>query len=180
MKHGTLLLMTFLFLALSASVAAQDAVVRTKMFGINPLGLPFGIYSGHLGFIVNDGANEINIPFFYWDINDGELTIISVGAKYRFYKTGGGKGPFYGPTFQVVSVNWEYSDDYEDDETITAVLFTPGGEIGYRWSWDNGFTFAPCIGAGFTIGDVKSSDGEEADYSSGLAWSLGLGFAYMF
>ncbi len=170
-----LLLVTFAF--------SQDGPQKTKMFGINPIGLLFHIYSGHFGVIINDGANEINVPFFYWHPVD-DITIIGLGAKYRFYKDKTGKGVFYGPLINVMNVKWTY--DYLDEnlneqtEDINAFTFTPGAEVGYRWAWENGFTLAPTIGAGYTIGKVESSTGEEASYgSNGISWSLGLGLAYM-
>ena len=158
---------------------AQEVQTKTKMFGVNPLGLLVNIYSGHYGQITNDGANELNFPFFFWKPTD-ELTMLGAGAKYRIYKDGKGKGAFYGGTINVMSISWEY-EDYFSAETITGVTFTPGGEVGYRWSWDNGFTIAPIIGGGLTIGKIEASDGTEAAFgSAGLAWSLGLGLAYMF
>ena len=160
---------------------AQEVQTKTKMFGVNPFGLLINIYSGHYGQITNDGANELNFPFFFWKPTD-ELTMLGAGAKYRIYKDGKGKGAFYGGTINVMSISWEY-EDYFSAETITGVTFTPGGEVGYRWSWDNGFTIAPIIGGGYTIGKIEASDGTEADIgigSAGFAWSLGLGLAYMF
>ena len=158
---------------------AQEVQTKTKMFGVNPLGLLVNIYSGHYGQITNDGANELNIPFFFWKPSD-DLTMLGAGAKYRIYKDGKGKGVFYGGTINVMSISWDY-EDYFSTETITGVTFTPGGEVGYRWSWDNGFTIAPIIGGGLTIGKIEASDGTEAEFgSAGFAWSLGLGLAYMF
>ena len=163
---------------------AQDAPTKTKMIGINPLGLLLNLYSGHYAMITNGGATELNFPFLYWSPLD-ELTIMGIGAKYRIYKEGNGKGIFYGGGLEAMSISWDYEtlDENWDmtTETITGVTFTPGGEAGYRWSWDNGFTLAPSIGAGYTLGTIEASDGTEADFgSSGISWSLGIGFAYMF
>jgi len=158
---------------------SQDVPTKTKMFGVNPLGLVLNIYSGHYGQITNDGANELNFPFFFWKPSD-DLTMLGAGAKYRIYKDGKGKGAFYGGTINVMSISWDY-EDYFSTETITGVTFTPGGEVGYRWSWDNGFTIAPIIGGGYTIGKIEASDGTEAEFGSGgITWSLGIGLAYMF
>ena len=179
------ILIPFISLLIFANISfAQDAQAKTKMFGVNPLGLVINIYSGHYGMITNDGANELNFPFFYWKPLD-ELTLVGGGAKYRIYKNGGGKGMFYGGTINVMSISWEYEtyDFYYNftTETITGVTFTPGGELGYRWSWDNGFTLAPSIGGGYTIGKIEASDGTEAEVGSGgITWSLGIGLAYMF
>lgn len=176
------LIITMLLILVSISFA-QEVPARTKMFGINPLGLLFNIYSGHFGIITNNGANELNFPFFYWHPID-EITIIGGGAKYRVYPKKNGKAFFYGGTLSAMTISWDYETLDEDwnwtTETVTGVSFTPGAEIGYRWVWDNGFTLAPTIGAGYTIGKIESSDGTEADYaSSGISWSLGIGLAYM-
>jgi len=179
MKKFTMVVLVGLMTLFSITVFAQ--VEKTNMFGVNPLGLVFNIYSGHYGKIINDGANEVNIPFLYWTPTD-DLTILGVGAKYRFYKDENGEGVFYGGGFTVCRVDWEY-DYYEwiyKTESIKATTFLPQGEVGYRWSWDNGFTLAPSMSLGVIIGDVKSSTGEKAEYGgSGLAWDLGLGLAYM-
>ena len=157
---------------------SEETVVRKNVFGINPLGLLFKIYAGEYGRIINNGANEINIPFFYWHpINNSneDLSLMGIGARYRFYKHKNGKGPFYGPTVSVAKVSWEI-----DDDKVDAVAFSPGAEIGYRWAWDNGFTLAPTIGASYSFGKVETNDGVEADFaSSGFAFSLGLGLAIM-
>ena len=185
MKKVVMMLMVFIFL--SNISFAQDTSTKTKMFGVNPLGLIFDIYSGHYGLITNDGANELNFPFFFWKPLD-ELTMLGGGIKYRIYKDGNGKGIFYAGTVNVMSINWDYETVTLDEnwnyttetETVTGVSFTPGAEIGYRWAWDNGFTLAPTIGAGFTIGKIESSTGVEVSYGGqGISWSLGLGLAYM-
>ena len=158
---------------------AQESPAKTKLFGVNPFGLLINIYSGHYGMIINNGANELNFTFFYWKPLD-ELTILSGGAKYRIYKDGNGKGIFYGGTVNVMTISWDYEPFFGPTETITGVAFTPGGEVGYRWSWDNSFTLAPSIGPGFTVGKIEASDGTEADFGSGgLSWSGGIGLAYM-
>ena len=176
-------LVLVILLSSSLSLFAQEAPARTKMFGINPLGLIFNIYSGHFGMIIKDGANELNFPFFYWHPAD-DITILGGGAKYRFYFKKNGKAFFYGGTLSVMSISWDYRTLDENwnwtTETVTGISFTPGAEIGYRWAWDNGFTLAPTIGAGFTIGKIESSTGIEVAYGGqGISWSLGIGLAYM-
>ena len=171
-------------LMLGSFSLAQDAPAKTQMIGLNPLGLLLNLYSGHYAILQDGGATELNFPFLYWSPLD-ELTIMGIGAKYRIYKDGNGKGIFYGGGIDLMSVSWDY-DTLDDNwnwttETITGVTFTPGGEAGYRWSWENGFTVAPSIGAGFTVGSIEASDGTEAEFgSAGLTWSLGIGLAYMF
>lgn len=181
MKKLTVLVM--LVLMSSTFAFAQGTPMKTNIFGINPLGLVFNIYSGHYGKIIKNGANEINIPFFYWSPTD-EFTIIGGGVSYRTYKDGNGRGAFYGLGVSVMSVSWEF--DTIDagwnltTEKVTGISFTPAAEVGYRWAWDNGFTLAPTISLGYSIGKIEADDGSEADYgSSGLAWGVGVGFAYM-
>ena len=148
------------------------------LFGINPLGLVFNIYSGHYAKIIKNGANELCFPFFYWS-PDEDFTIIVGGFNYRIYKDGNGRGVFYGPNISVMSTSWDYST-WEGTETVSGLTFTPGAEVGYRWAWNNGFTLAPTISLGYTVGKIEAEDGTEADYgSSGLSWGLGVGLAYM-
>ncbi len=133
---------------------------------------------GEYGMIINNGANEINIPFLYWhpiNNSDEDMLLMGIGARYRFYKHKNGKGPFYGPTISVSKVDWKIEDD-----KIDAVAFSPGAEIGFRWAWNSGFTLAPTIGASYTFGKVETSDGIEADFvSSDFSFSFGLGLAIM-
>ena len=174
--------------SLTTTATTQETLQRTQMLGVNPLGLIFNIYSGHYSRLLNNGTSEVNIPFFYWQPLD-ELTILGAGVKYRLYKDGNGKGMFYGGGVRFFSVSWDYETIYFDEdfnliitaENVTGVSFTPEAEVGYRWSWENGFTLAPSIGVGFTIGKIEATDGTESEYGSyGLSWNLGLGLAYMF
>lgn len=158
-----------------------DGPAKTNLIGINPLGLLLNMYMGEFGMIINDGENELNFPFFYW--NPLDITMIGAGAKYRVYLDKNGTGIFYGGGVNIMSVSWSWSILGTEAETITGITVTPGVEIGYRWSWDNGFTVAPTIGAGFNIafGDMKNSLGTTSSYgATGLSYSLGIGLAYMF
>jgi hypothetical protein len=158
------------------SINAQENQERTKYFGINPLGLVFNIYSGEFGMQINNKANEINVPFFFWAPTD-DITIIGVGGYYRFYKDENGVGFFYGAGASVGSVSWDYTTDDYNKKTEAAITITPNIEGGYRWAWDNGFTIAPTISLGYSIGGLEG----DASYGvSGLSWGLGLGLAYMF
>jgi len=82
-----------------------------------------------------------------------------------------------------MSISWDYEtiDGWDvTTETVSGISFTPAAEVGYRWAWDSGFTLAPTISLGYTIGKIESEDGTEADYGSGgLSWGLGIGLAYM-
>ena len=183
MKKAIIVTMLLLLVSMAFSQETAEGPQRTKLFGINPFGLIFNIYSGHFGMIINDGANEINVPFFYWHPVD-EITILGLGAKYRFYKNKNGKQFFYGPALSVNSISWDYKT-YDNNldaktETVTGISFTPAAELGYRWAWNNGFTLAPTISAGYTVGKIEADDGTKIDYGgSGISWGLGLGLAYM-
>ena len=96
MKQIVILIIS-LFVIVNISFA-QEVQTKTKMFGVNPFGLLINLYSGHYGQITNDGANEINFPFFFWkslspeDQPKDDITMLGAGAKYRIYKDGKGKG----------------------------------------------------------------------------------------
>lgn len=165
---------------------------KTNIFGINPYGkiinngkLVFNMYSGYYGKIINNGKNEITIPFFYWHPIT-EISILSIGAKYRIYKEDDGKGLFYGSGIKFNRINWEYNRYYDltsfkyKSENITGIFFVPEIEVGYRWIWDNGFTLAPNIGIGYSIGKIKSKDGIIPEYGKqGLEPSFGIGLGWM-
>ena len=108
------------------------------------------------------------------------------GIKYRIYKDGNGKGIFYAGTVHVAML---MSQKLQIMKTIKNVpfTFTPGGEIGYRWAFDSGFTLAPTIGAGYTVDAIEVSDYIETVFSRGFLfseggffWSLGIGLARLF
>ena len=162
-----------------SKLSAQESKTYKHIYGINPFGLLINIYSGYYSSIMNDGDVEINIPFFYWNEPFGvdDLSLIGLGVKYRIYKEGDNKGVFYGGGISVFSISW----DYTTTESISATTFTPKGEIGYRINWENGFTLAPDLELGYTIGTVEASDGTEADFgSAGMSWGIGIGAAWRF
>ena len=168
-----------------SKLSAQESKTYKHIFGINPLGLLINIYSGHYSSIMNDGDEEINIPFFYWNepLGVDDLSLIGLGAKYRMYKDGNNKGVFYGAGISVFSISWDYKPNFfsTEVENITATTFTPKAEIGYRINWENGFTLAPDFELGYTVGTVEASDGTEADFGSeGMSWGIGIGAAWRF
>jgi len=171
----------FAIIALSSSLlTAQQTADRKNHIGVNPLGLLFKIYSGEYGRYIDNGTAEINVPFFYW-APTSDLSIVGIGAKYRWYKDKNNEGIFYGGGLALMSVSWDYSSWSSPDEKITAVTFEPQGEFGYRWRWDSGFTLAPSLTLGYVIGTVESKSGEKASYgSAGASWGLNLGLAYEF
>ena len=180
-KIKLVVLMTML---LGATLLNADTYGKQNYFAVNPFGLIFNIYSGEYGrFLDAEGTTEINIPFYatIWD----NINAYGIGAKYRIYKDGNGEGIFYGGGIELDMVTWEWdwwNGTTWDTQDESWTIITPLGELGYRWTWDNGWTIAPSIEAGFT---VSTYDGDDAwgdpDYGAGgIAWGLNLGIAYMF
>ena len=172
---------------LGATMLNADTYGKQNSFGINPFGLIFNIYSGEYGrFLDAEGTTEINVPFYYFGYED--FTALGLGAKYRIYKDGNGEGVFYGGGLTVDSWTWEF--DYYDTSTMqieTAdaswLTITPLGELGFRWSWANGWTIAPSLELGFSVStfEADNDDWGSIDYGDqGLHWGLNLGIAYMF
>lgn len=170
----------------SSSVLAQTKFEKKNLFGVNPLGLVFKIYSGEYGrFLDDEGAVEVNVPFFYWAPLD-ELTIFGLGAKYRMYKDKNGEGIFYGGGISFGSVSWDYETIslitfQTTTESVTAFVIGPEGEVGYRWRWENNLTLAPSLTLGYRLGRVEAADGTVPSTDpAGFSWGIGLGLAYMF
>ena len=184
MKKVIVLAILVIFILPSSKLNAQESGTYKHIFGINPLGLLINIYSGYYSTIMNDGEVEINVPFFYWNepLGVDDLSLIGLGAKYRIYKDGDNKGVFYGGGISIFSISWDYTPFFSSTtESISATTFTPKAEIGYRINWDNGFTLAPDLELGFTLGSVEASDGTEADFgSAGLSWGIGIGAGWRF
>ncbi|MBI5464237.1 MAG: hypothetical protein HY966_04710, partial [Ignavibacteriales bacterium] len=97
-----------LVLVATSGAFAQKKFSENNYAGINPLGLLFKIYSGEYGRFINNGAAEINVPFFYWAPTT-DLTILGLGGSYRMYKDGNGEGIFYGGGLQFLSISWNYT-----------------------------------------------------------------------
>ena len=183
-KIKLVVLMTML---LGATLLNADTYGKQNSFGINPFGLIFNIYSGEFGrFLDAEGTTEINVPFFFFSYED--FTALGLGAKYRMYKDGNGEGVFYGGGLTVDSWTWEdVAQDWDavngfTYEDLTWLTITPMGELGFRWSWANGWTIAPSLELGFNVSTFDGNeDWADLDYGSqGLHWGLNLGIAYMF
>ena len=187
-KIKLVVLMTML---LGATMLNADTYGKQNYFGINPFGLIFNIYSGEYGrFLDAEGTTEINVPFYFYtnDFFGVTYTALGLGAKYRIYKDGNGEGVFYGGgltfdswTVEDVATHWDAVNGYTYDD-VTWINITPMGELGFRWSWANGWTIAPSLELGFDVSTFDDGD----TYSSletgggGLHWGLNLGIAYMF
>ncbi|MEN9354966.1 MAG: hypothetical protein RL318_2291 [Fibrobacterota bacterium] len=173
-------------LAMSATAAHAEGE-KNNVFGVNPLGLIFNIYTGDYARFIQDGKAEIDIPFTYWQPID-ELTMMSIGAKYRMHIKGQPEGPFVGGGVGVGYVSWDYkyidfnSANWDTKtETITGITVTPVAELGYRWIWGSGFTMAPSVEAGFGIGKVESENGAvPTTTADGFQWGLNLGLGWNF
>lgn len=184
------ILVVFGIVLLLANVAeAQYKEGKDNVVGLNPLGLLFKIYSGEYGRFLDNGATEINVPFFFWQPLD-ELTIIGLGAQYRMYKDGNGAGIFYGGGVSFGSVTWDYETTTFNSttftfetttESVTGIVVGPEGVVGYRWLWDSGLTLAPSLTLGYAFGKVESSSGVVPSTNpAGFQYGLGLGFGYNF
>jgi hypothetical protein len=184
-------LVVLVTMLLGATMLNADTYGKQNYFAVNPFGLIFNINSGEYGrFLDAEGTTEINIPFYatIWD----DINAYGIGANYRIYKDGNGEGIFYGGGIEMDMVTWEWDwvtwnsttstwDNTSEKESWTT--FTPLGELGYRWTWANGWTIAPSIEAGFTVSTYESSNdlwGDPEYGDGGVAWGLNLGIAYMF
>ncbi|MBN2789977.1 MAG: hypothetical protein JXR69_07295 [Candidatus Delongbacteria bacterium] len=183
-KIKLVLLVCLLFVA---SMVNADTYGKQNSFGLNPFGLLFNIYSGEYGrFMDAAGTTEINVPFYFFSYED--FTALGLGAKYRMYKDGNGEGVFYGGGLTIDSWTWEDIYWYDSvsmtwkTEDTTWLTITPLGELGYRWSWPNGWTIAPSLELGFAVSTFDGNDDwGDLDYGAqGLHWGLNLGVAYMF
>lgn len=174
-------------LALTATAAHAEGE-KNNVFGINPLGLIFNLYTGDYARFIQDGKAEIDVPFMYWNPID-ELTLMGLGAKYRVHLKGQPEGPFAGAGVSVGYVSWDYTTTVwsntsgysSNTETVTGISVTPAAELGYRWIWGSGFTMAPSIELGYGIGKIESESGETPSTSTeGMQWGLNLGLGWNF
>ncbi|MBN4081398.1 DUF3575 domain-containing protein [Caldithrix abyssi] len=163
---------------------AQDSPIRINMIGLdfNLLNLRDGIYSGHYGRIIRNGAGEINIPFSLMRVRnkkeDITLTRFRSNLQYRKYKNNQGRGLFRGGYLESLVINLKI-----DTITVWAIGFGPGVEMGYRWIWGNRFTIAPAIGTGYAFAYAFQKATEKtpaADLSKHfITMKLTLGFSYL-
>jgi hypothetical protein len=182
-----ILTLVAVLLVLANTADAQYKQGKDNVVGLNPLGLAFGIYSGEYGRFMDNGATEINIPFFFWKPLDG-LTVIGLGAQYRMYADKNASGIFYGGGVHFGSVTWDVTTTTisgfavsTSTETVTGIVVGPEGVAGYRWLWESGLTLAPTLTLGYSFGKVETSSGTVPSTNpAGFQWGLGLGFGYNF
>lgn len=183
---------TLLGLALGLLTAGSAFAEKDNVFGVNPLAAVFGYYSGEYGRFIKDGAAEINVPFTYYsyDLLDAEISGFGIGANYRLYKNKNKVGLFYGG-----GVDYAYTaNKLEGFYDISYHKIIPAGVLGYRWTWESGFTLAPSASLGYqistaedqtttrTIGGMQFQHTEPVDDAekSKLYYGLGLGFGWTF
>lgn len=173
-------------LAASASTVRAEGE-KDNVFGINPLGLPFGIYTGDYARFIQGGKAEIDVPFTFWSFDD--IKYFNLGGKYRLHLKGTNEGPFAGGGVYVGYLTWDFKSVTIDNswnlvektETVTGVVVEPVVELGYRWIWGSGFTLAPSAELGYGIGKIESSSGATPSASAdGMQWGLNLGLGWNF
>ncbi|PID26868.1 MAG: hypothetical protein CR982_08060 [Candidatus Cloacimonadota bacterium] len=160
---------------------------KQNYVSINPFSLLFNIFSGEYGrFLDTQGKTEVNIPVYFF--NYDSFSGFGIGGKYRMYKDKNGEGIFYGGGLRFSSISWEYhfyEESNRKSDDISYIAFTPMGEAGYRWTWDNGWTISPSVELGYSIssfddGDIKGGISADSDTESRLFYTINLGVSYMF
>ena len=68
-------------------------------------------------------------------------------------------------------------------ETMNWMTIKPLVEIGYRWTWESGFTIAPSFDIGYMYSTYETNSDATLQPTtgiSGISWGFGLGLAFMF
>ncbi|MEJ6950479.1 hypothetical protein [Natronospora cellulosivora (SeqCode)] len=161
------ILIIFLF---TFNAFADEAIEEKNIISINPIGLLINSYNGHYSRLLNDGKNELYIPFHLGVTTFLPEDEFSIGAKYRYYLDENTQGVFYGVGFRT---GWRMMPYYGGD---LAFFITPTVQIGHRWIFDSQFTIAPTISGGIPLskGDIYP------DKPGIILWRLGIGLGYMF
>ena len=136
-----------LALAITSVLSAQESTNKTIMIGTDLAPWAFGAANGYFGLIHNSGKNEIGIAAFSGKDDDENLSFLGISPSYRLYPSGKGKGIFFEGGLGLGFINWDYVK-----EEVSAITFWPTVNLGYRLSWNFGFSVAPYVGGNYGIG----------------------------
>lgn len=155
----------------------------------NVLGMAIGAVNGIYEFEYGD-KETVGVGVSMWGLTSGswKFSSTSLGADYNIYKSGKKFEGFYvGPSVWLNMVSAEYKSLTLNNalqwvatiEKASGTFFMLGGNLGYKWLWDGGFTLGTGLGVGYTVGSMEVG-GEKAPYGGfGLSrFALDIGYAW--
>jgi hypothetical protein len=177
------LIVSVMIAPLTLDAAAAKSRARQHAITVNPLGLAFGL--GNLTY--EQAINKQNswlagASFANWGIAGNSISVIGALASYRWWFENDKpiSGWFLGPELQVVNVNWNYSV-LNKDYTANGLMFGGGGQGGYQWVFNSGFTLNLGLSMGYLAGSVSSNVAGAPTLGFGgtyVSGNLGLGVAF--
>jgi len=178
-------------LAASLAVAVMASAVmaeegKTNSITTNPLGMIFGVYNLEYQRHLAD-KHAVGASFSFWKPKLLDLSNIGADISYNFYSKGGFEGLWIRPAVALGVTKWKWDEtivDWNDDFTdytsstieVDESVFTfgAGATIGYKWTWEKGFTMGVAGGLQFVAGDFVGIDFGGV----GPALRYDLGFAF--
>lgn len=172
-KLLTLIVVALAMISISAS--ADYTTNKTSVISVDPLDL---INAGRINAIYEtkfgNANNSLTINGSYWSWSEYG-SAIGAGVSYRWYldpfKEGKKalNGLSLGPRLDYYYWTWDFFAGYSDYSYSTLAI---GGEVNYKWVFDNQWVVEPNIKFGIPI--LKESGGSYTSYGFGL----NLGYAF--
>ena len=145
---------------------------------VNPLGLLFNRASVQYEMSLS-GENSVagRVNFLMREISGYDVSAFGLGGTYRWYLPPyrAIDGLWVGPSLDILFLKWKYVK-----EEISQTFFSVGGEVGYKYFFDQLF-IEPNFGLVFTIGQAKTSSQVNPitlDYGDGIGYEFGLSLGY--
>jgi hypothetical protein len=170
----------------------SDWAKQTNLIEINPLDILLGTLFIHYEMAMGKANGGAINAYDWWfsPIDNWNFNIFGVNAEYNWYfQKHALNGWFAGPSaglqlmsfsFNVPTVNPNPPFNVtHSKQSAMGFGITIGGQGGYRWIWDNGFTLDCVVGLGYGIGSSPTIDGVTAAYTPLIArWGVELGYAW--
>lgn len=173
----------------AAAVATEgsDVASQKNVVTVNPLGLIFGLWNARYERALGDSAG-IGLGLNYWGfgLTDWKYSILGGQLDYNFYLekhalTGWFVGPHLG--IQVASISYKWINLItleETNDTASSVFVNIGGQGGYRWIWNGGFTLALSGSLGYNAGSSVTIGGVTSTGFGGIGFGAAADIGYAF
>ncbi len=155
---------------------------RTQDITANPLGLVYGLANvTYEKALSNENSWLVGGLFSSRGVAGSSFTIIGAQGAYRWwFDETMLTGWYAGPEVLVTSVNWNY-EVLSSKYNASGIMFGGGGQGGYQWIFNNGFTLNLGGSIGYLAGSVSSNVSGAPSLGFGGVYTggnLGLGIAF--
>lgn len=166
----------------AASAKRKSSGARTQDITANPLGLVYGLANvTYEKALSNENSWLVSGLFTSRGVVGSNLTIFGASGAYRWwFDETMLTGWYAGPEVLVTSINWSY-EVLSTKYSASGLMFGGGGQGGYQWIFNNGFTLNLGGSIGYLAGSVSSNVAGAPALGFGGVYTggnLGLGIAF--